>query len=370
MVLQTVTSVTTSDKSSDRLAYYFAVIEWLAKGGATPDQATELIKILHDHDKLDYSTESIEDMVMGDYQAILHYKSQGKRFISREVENFVAVTNGYFSVTDGYNSLQAVTKEEKNAVRVALLRLHKRGIIEKASARDGVYRKVETDLDFISFDEKDELPYPVTLPFGLHDMVEISAGNIILVGGEFNAGKTTFMLQVLMSNKNGVPIRYISSEVSTQSEFKKRWRGFRGLPLSFWLPDEMTDYVSRSSDFAHALRPGALNIIDYLEFPESDYTMGAEVLRQIHDKLDGGVAVVAVQKKKGQRLPRSGDLIMEKPRLAVTLSSVDDTEQGVAEIVKAKICKGGKHDGKKLRFEIVEHGSTFKILQDWGFLRI
>ena len=118
-----------SYKYSDRLAYYSAVIEWLAKGGATPDQATELVKILHNHDKLDYTDESLDDMVLGDYQAILGHSSRGKRFISKEVEGFVAVTNGYFSVTDCYQSLQVVTKEDKTAVRVTLLRLHKRGII-------------------------------------------------------------------------------------------------------------------------------------------------------------------------------------------------------------------------------------------------
>ena len=61
---------------------------------------------------------------------------------------------------------------------------------------------------------------------------------------------------------------------------------------------------------------------------------------------------------------------MEKPRLAVTLSAIDGTERGVAEIVKAKMCKNGKHDGKKLEFEIVDNGSRFKTITDWGFLRI
>lgn len=357
--------VTFSLRKGMRDESLFYVANSLIKGGASPQNTEIILEILAKSCNPPFPHGEIKDKI----RSALSRVERRERNLTAEVSNFVAVTSGYFSVTGCYLELQVVTKEQKAAVRQALSRLHRTGIIEKHGKQDGVYRRVETDLNFISFDDSIESPYPVQLPFGLDGMVEISAGNIILVGGEFNAGKTTFMLQVLCANKNRMPIRYISSEVSTQSEFKKRWRGFRGVPLSFWMPDEMTDYVSRSADFSHALKPGALNIIDYLEFPESDFTMGAEVLRQMHDKLDGGVAVVAVQKKKGQRLPRSGDLIMEKPRLAVTLSAVEGTEKGVAEIVKAKICKGGRHDGKKLMFEIVDNGSTFKVLQDWGFLR-
>lgn len=346
----------------DESLYYLA--NGMIKGGIDPQVVKITLNYVAKNCKPPLSEQEIDAKIA----SALERAARKERNISAEVSNFVAVTSGIFSVTSCYTGLQAVTKEEKGAIRIALMRLYKAGLIEKVGKNDGHYRRIETDLNFITFDDTEEVPFPVQLPFALHDMVEISAGNIILIGGEFNSGKSTACIEILRMNKNRVPIRYISSEVSTQSEFKKRFRGYRGIPLSFWMPDEMTDYVSQSSDFAHSLKPGALNIIDYLEFSEGDFTTGAEALRQIHDKLDGGVAVVAVQKKKGSRLPRSGDLIMEKPRLAITLSSLDDGT-GIAEIVKAKICKGGKHDGKKLKFEIVEHGSTFKTLNDWGFLR-
>ena len=300
-------------------------------------------------------------------ESVLKREERRDTSFSQEVREFVVTSSGFFLTSDVFNRLQVTSRQEKKNVVVALLRLQKEGLIERHGQRDGCYRKIETELNFIEFDDSSEEPYPLILPLKLHDMVEISAGNIILVGGEFNAGKTTFMLETLLANKNGIPIRFISSEVSSQSEFKKRFRGYRGIPLSFWLPDAMTDYVARSNDFARALKAGGLNLIDYLEFPESDFTMGAEMLKQIHDRLAGGVAVVAVQKKKGQKLPRSGDLIMEKPRLAITLSGIEGTPYGIAEIVKAKIPKGGRHDGKRLRCEMVEHGSTFTIHDEWGF---
>jgi hypothetical protein len=209
------------------------------------------------------------------------------------------------------------------------------------------------------------------MPLGINDIAEISQGNIILVAGEFNSGKTSFVLNILKDNKEWLPLRYITSEMS-KSEFKKRFATF-GLPLSYWKQSDLTDYVKKSSDFHMAIRPDALNIIDYMEFRDSDYTKGAEYLTQIHDKLTTGVAIVAVQKKEGLRMPRSGDMIVEKPRLAISFSKLSagtENPEGYCEILKCKMPKLGKIDGKKLSFEITNRGSKFNILNDWGYWRL
>lgn len=290
---------------------------------------------------------------------------------TEEVRGFIAVTSGDFSVTSCYNELQAVTKEDKAAVRQAIVRFAGPGqLIEKIGNRDGIYRKIESDINYITFDEDEpnDQPYPIILPLDLHEIVEISEGNIVLCAGEFNAGKTTFLMNVLQMNKNKMPIRYLSSEMG-KSEFKKRFRGF-GLPIDFWRQDEMTDYVKRSYDFHNVLKPDAINIIDYLEFRDADYTKGAQILTDIHDRLGKGVAIVAIQKKENQRLPRSGDLVLEKPRLAISFSKTDkENSIGVCEILKAKIPRLGNCDGKKVRFEITQLGSHFKVLNSWGYWR-
>lgn len=295
-----------------------------------------------------------------------------ERNLAAEVLDFVSVTSGYFSVTSCYTLLQVVTKQDRTTVRVSLNRLKDKGIIEKHPTQDGIYRRLEKDFEFINFDENepDEVEYPVKLPLGLNDIAEVSQGNIILVAGEFNAGKTAFLLNVLKMNKGKLPIRYISSEMK-KSEFKKRFASFC-LPLSFWVQDGMTEYIIKSYDFHTCIKPDALNIIDYMEFRDSDYTKGAEYLTQIHDKLDTGIAIVAIQKKEGMRMPRSGDMIVEKPRLAISLSkyeTANDDPQGICSILKCKMPKLGKIDGKNLRFELQRQGSLFHVLNDWGYTR-
>jgi hypothetical protein len=292
-----------------------------------------------------------------------------ERNIQQEVDSFIATTSGHFQVSACYGELQILSKQDKAAVRKALARRLGQ-TIEKYGNKDGVYRRIDTDVEYIDFTEEEGALSAVQLPLRLCEMIELCEGNIVLCSGEYNAGKTGFCLNTLQMNKNTIRIRYISSEMKA-GEFKKRWRNF-GLPYDFWLPDEMTDYVKLNNNLCSLIIPDALNIIDYMEFKDGDYTQGAEYLAQIHDKLTTGVAIVAIQHKEGSRLPRAGDLVMEKPRLAITFrKTATDTDiiAGSCEILKAKNIRKGKCDGKKLMFEIVEGGSRFKITNDWGYYR-
>lgn len=295
-----------------------------------------------------------------------------ERNIQAEVDNFISVTTGSFSVTDCDKECGFVTKRDKTTRRQCF---HRRvgDTIEKYGNKDGWYIRISGELEYINFDEDEpiESEYPVKLGLGLNDIAEVSEGNIILIAGDFNAGKTTFLLNVLKDNKNKLPIRYISSEMK-KSEFKKRFLSFSNVPFKFWLQDEMTQYIKKSADFYAAINPMGVNIIDFLEFKDSEYYRGAEYMTQIHDRLTTGIAVVAVQKKEGQRMPRAGDALLEKPRLAVAFSkkeSSDENPQGVCEILKCKMPKLGKIDGKKLRFEITDKGSRFHVLNSWGYYK-
>lgn len=346
----------------------FHIAHCLIKGGATKEDTTNVLNILADKCKPKFP----QNEILTKINSVIQRAERKERNIKREVEDFVLLTNGYFSVNSCYLMLNIVNSKDKTTVRVVLNKLKASGIIEKHPAQDGMYRRVETNFDFISFDvnEEPEVEHPVKLPLGLNDIAEVSQGNIILVAGEFNAGKTSFLLNVLRYNKGKLPIRYITSEMS-KSEFKKRFASFL-LPLSFWMQDEMTEYVKKSSDFHTVIKPDALNIIDYMEFKDSDYTKGAEYLTQIHDKLGTGIAIVAIQKKEGQRMPRSGDMILEKPRLAISLSKYDSSSeypQGICTVLKCKMPKHGKIDGKNMRFELQRQGSLFNVLNEWGYTR-
>lgn len=363
-LLQTVTPVTSSyiwsDGQRDENLYHVA--HCLAKTKNDAEYIRQTLRAI-----MFSWGESDEKWIDAKIQSVVSRAERKERNIQAEVDSFISVTSGYFSVTDCYSLLQSVTKEERTAIRIALMR-RKDKTIEKVGQKDGVYRRIDTDIEHIDFNEDEGASFPVKLPLNLHDLVDICEGNIILASGEFNAGKTTFALNCLALNKSKIPIRYISSEMRA-GEFKARWKAF-GVPQEFWMPDDMTEYVALKNNLPSLIKPDAINIIDYLEFRDGDYTQGAEYMRQIHDKLKTGIAIVCNQHKEGAKLPRAGDLIMEKPRLAITfrkINSGNDENLGYVEIQKAKNVKLGKADGKKLKFKIVDKGSRFKTLINWGW---
>ena len=341
----------------------FHVANTLVKGGMQSERIEYILGMLANNCHPPFPANEIKTKIT----SALDRAARRERNLQAEVDSYIVVTNGYFSVTDCYSALQVVTKEDKTAVRVAL---HRRidKTIEKYGKKDAVYQRIDGKIEFIDFAEEEGVRSQIRFPFDLHEYIEICEGNIVLVAGEYNAGKTGIALNVLWMNKNRMRIRYLSSEMKG-GEFKKRWRFF-GFEKDFWAQDEMTDYVALKNNLTSAILPDAVNIIDYLEFPDGDYTQGAEYMRQIHDKLTTGVAVVCIQHKENAKLPRSGDLIMEKPRLAITLKKLPTNNEninGYAEILKAKNIRLGKMDGKKLEFEIRKGGSEFHIIRDWGW---
>ncbi len=303
-------------------------------------------------------------------KSALDRQDRKEKNVQAMVDEYISVTSGDFSVSIMDKELGFVTPRDMAAARKALSR-RKDTLVEKAGNRDGWWRRIDTEIEYLDFNEPEGEPHPILLPFDLHNLVRIYEGNIILVSGEFNAGKTLFALTTLIMNKNRMPIRYMSSEMKVP-ELKGRCKWF-GIDQACWMPDAHCKYVALKNNLPALLLPDGLNIIDYMEFSDGDYTRAAEYMKQIHDKLKRGIAIVCNQHKVGSKLPRSGDLVMEKPRLAIALKKVDENNDnviGIAEILKAKSPRLGKMDGKKLKYEIKNHGSLFDVKIDWGFWRI
>lgn len=311
-----------------------------------------------------------EEWINVKIKSALDRQDRKEKNVQAMVDEWIAVTSRDFSVTIMDKELGFVTSRDMVTARKALSR-RKDITVEKVGSKDGWWRRIDREIEYMDFDEPEGVPHPILLPFDLHHLINIYEGNIILISGEFNAGKSLFALTTLIMNRNRIPIRYMSSEMKVP-EIKARFKWF-GIDKTVWMPDENCRYLPLKNNIVSALLPDGLNLIDYLEFPEGDFTRAGEYMKQIHDKLKKGVAVVCNQHKIGAKLPRAGDLVMEKPRLAVALKKIEENNDmvvGIAEILKAKSPKLGKMDGKKLRYEIRNNGSQFKTTIDWGFWKI
>ena len=209
------------------------------------------------------------------------------RNITQEVREWILASPGIFSSSDIHKELDFASSSLKHAVTNCLGRLCQEGLIARQGNRRGMYRRVEQEAEHIDWRKAPTAEYPLRLPFDLERMVKIFPKNIILIAGDPNSGKTALMLNIVKDNMKDLPVWYFSSEMGGV-EMRERIAMFDDPPPDAWT----FKAVERSHGFADVIRPDALNIIDYLEVHKDFWEVGGWI-REIHDRLKKGVAVIA-----------------------------------------------------------------------------
>ena len=280
----------------------------------------------------------------------------------QELTEWVMLQNGYWKVTDCYNELQSVTKQDKGTVRVVIKRLMDSGIIEHHPKTSGVYRKLEIDLEEIDYMNAPTEAMDFKLPLNISRYADAYSGNIIIIAGSKDSGKTAFVLNVAMLNKANHKINYFSSEMA-ETELKVRLKAFEkchNIPLESWR--ENCKFYLRAGNFGDVTKPGEINIYDYMELSGTDDMTGVGgFITDIWKKLNGtGLGIIAMQKDRGRDTARGGSATAEKSRIYIAL------ENGTARIVSAKnrTISDVNPNGMELTFKLVQ-GCKFIIEEDW-----
>ncbi len=284
-----------------------------------------------------------------------------ERNIAAEVREYVATLEGSFSTQQLYTDLSITNRKDKTSARVALHRM-RGSVIETEGDRAGWYRIIsdrlqEMDLENVSMESLD-----LWLPLDLHNKASVMPGNLIVIAGGPDAGKSAFLLNIIKRNVDVWHCHYFNSEMGPE-ELRKRLDLFGSFPRKH----KNFHAYERSSDFQDVIRTGGhtLNLIDYLEVTDEFYKVSA-LMSAIHRNLNGAVAIVAIQTKTGTDMPLGGQRALEKARLAIALRAGNKTEPNTATVLK---CKNRKTDhsmiGKTRAYKLIG-GSEFRCdSPDW-----
>jgi hypothetical protein len=337
-----------------RDATIFHVANSCLKGGMEQANVEALLQFLASKCSPPFPEKEVQEKVKS---ALKRARSREKS-IAREVREWVLESTGvHFQSTEVHRSLQLSTKEEQRAALEELRRLRTEGILEAASDKRGHYRVVQhecTDIDFLNASGEE---IDVTWPLAIEGLFRVYPRNIIVVAGDPDAGKTAFLLNLVRLNMDIHQIYYFISEMGSQ-ELRTRLQLFTDVPIDKWRfhPKE------RASNFQDVILPDGFNIIDFLEIHDNFYQIGG-LLKAIHDKLRGGIAVIAIQKARGAQLGRGGSFSLEKPRLYVTLSR--DGNGNFATIEKCKNWRTSTNpNAMQRRFKLYQ-GTKFVPTTEW-----
>jgi hypothetical protein len=275
--------------------------------------------------------------------------------LSERVEEWITETTGWFSYEECDKEIGIRDADDKTNRRKIFQRLKEAGKIEAHPKQNKLFRYLNVTVRLIDFKSATtNKNLAVRYPFGIENYFKTYPGNIIVVAGAPDAGKTAFLLNLIYLNQHDFSIFYQSSEMG-QDELANRLNNFDGINLNDW----NFQAEERSSNFADIIRPDCINIIDYMEM-SGEFYMVAEYLKQIHDKLSTGIAIVALQKDPKADQGRGGTFGLEKPRLYLNL----DTNKITIRKAKNWTRPDVNPNRLELNFKIVS-GCKFITTEDW-----
>jgi len=273
--------------------------------------------------------------------------------LTEEIRAWISVTDGDFSVTDWLKSGQTASSvTNRDTARKVFQRFKQEGYIEKAGKKDGVYCRKDNQLEELDFINAEEKVLDLQWPFEVEKWVKIMPRNLIVIAGEVNAGKTAYLLNFSALNMLTHEIHYFSSEmgaIELRARLGKFETSLKSWKVKFW---------ERSSAFDAVIQPNAINVIDFLEIHDEFYKVGL-LMKQIYDKLEDGVAIIALQKNPKTDFGLGGMRSIEKARLYLSL------ENGVIKIVKGKNWASETNpNGISRTFKLVQ-GAKFLSTSEW-----
>ena len=269
-------------------------------------------------------------------------------------EYWVGLSPGAFSVNDLSNQIDI------RQIYVDMCeKLVFKGVLDRYKDRRGWYIPKQAELIELDFKKAEVKPVDIWLPFNLSDLVEIHPGNIIIFSGIPNSGKSAMFYNIIYENQEkGWDIHLFNSE-SGAGELKKRLNKFPHRAIEDW----NFKAWQRSGRFADVIKQGenSLNVIDFLEVHDEFYIVGKRI-KEIHDRLNGAIAIIGLQKNPGRDTGLGGYRMLEVTRLAVAL------ESGTVKIIKAKNFKRPdiNPNGLSKDFNIID---GYQIIDRHGWYR-
>ena len=274
--------------------------------------------------------------------------------LSMMVQQWVDDSLGWSTVDEVDRDLGIRTVADKENRKKILTRLVEQGVIERNPKKNRQFRKRDRTLSKMNFrGVKRSTGVPLLWPLGIEALVNIYPGNLVVVAGDGNAGKTAFLLNVVRLNMERFDIHYFSSEMA-EEELRIRLDLYKEMDIEEW---NFSAY-DRVRDFADVIVPDAINIVDFIEMTD-DFNMAGKYLSDIWEKLGKGIGIVAMQKKWGQPLAKGAEATMDRSRLYLSITN------NKATIVKGKNWATAENpNGLSMEFKLVQ-GTYFLPTTGW-----
>lgn len=224
-----------------------------------------------------------------------------------------------------------------NSIRELMHRLAERKIVKSSGRRDGVYKVIQQVKPIKVFGRERRPPISIHFPCDYDTKEELSfassivfrEGDLILLSGQSNKGKTTLCMSFCGENIDEHPIlmgnEYTSVDNEPMPRFLSRLDDMDWVEWAENGEDKFTLLPVRA-DYAEHIVKDKINIIDWINLDANALYGISNVMEAIKKELGKGVAIIAIQKKEGESAGRGGQFTKDFADCELLLDQFGDTE--------------------------------------------
>jgi hypothetical protein len=253
--------------------------------------------------------------------------------------------------------LAITERENRKYVAIELSKRVHSGELEKSNKSYHYIDNTSKYIDWVNASEGDTLD--IAWPYGREDGSQfgfdgytiVSPGDVIVVVGNSNVGKTTFAHNFLWENMDKYPCTLMGNEYSP-AKFKRR------VSRMDWADPLKEDgcpkfeLIERHDSWKDIIRPDNINIIDWINLGDNFYQIGS-IIEGIQSKLSQGIVMIVLQKAPGKELGLGGGFSMHLASLYLSI----DFER--LTILKCKEWHDHNPNNGIYGFTIVNGGTKF-----------
>jgi hypothetical protein len=277
--------------------------------------------------------------------------------VARLVRQYIDEHNGdSFDLDTICRHIQVTERDARRYVCIELARKIDQEKLEKVSTSRGPLYKVlslynEVKIDWMNANDKDIFPLlwpaahddPSYFPW---DNVMVSPGDLIVLGGETNKGKTCLCLNIVWDNMDAYPVTLMGNAEYSAAKFKRRtknmtWRD----PAKDGKPK--FELIRVTEDWKYSLRPDNINIIDWISLEGDFYRIG-KLLEAMKSRMRGGVLIVSLQKGEGKAQAVGGHFTEDPADIYITMQA------GHLTLKKVKEWKAPNPNGTLWAYDIID----------------
>ena len=274
-----------------------------------------------------------------------------------------------------------VKKEDYGTLRKIFHDLKESRVVKPSGYRDGYYSKIVPVKSIRKWGDNEADVYDLRWPqthqqgenpseleyegFPFEDLIQVSPGDLVVIAGVSNAGKSALANNILGENLNKECVlmgnEFANADEEVTSKFKRRLQRMSWAEWTNGDGEFNFSLIPAVSDFEDYIQKDKLNIIDWIMLGDKFWEI-AELHFRMKSRIGKGLIVAVQQKTRGKEFADGGEW---SERLADVYFSIDFHGKGESRLTVGKVKEPkAQVTGRSWAFSIVDYGANLHNIRE------